>query len=112
MSMLSVLWEPFVTFGFMRRALVATITLGMGAGPVGVLLQLRRMSLIGDAMSHAILPGAAIGYLLAGGLSLVAMGLGGIVAGLGVAMLAGLVSRRTHLAEDANFASFYLTSLA
>ncbi|MFT8897675.1 MAG: metal ABC transporter permease [Acetobacter sp.] len=112
MSMLNVLWEPFVSFGFMRRALVATITLGMGAGPVGVLLQLRRMSLIGDAMSHAILPGAAIGYLLAGGLSLVAMGLGGIAAGLGVAMLAGMVSRRTHLAEDANFASFYLTSLA
>lgn len=112
MSILTVLWEPFASFGFMRRALVASITLGMGAGPVGVLLQLRRMSLIGDAMSHAILPGAAIGYLLAGGLSLVAMGLGGIVAGLGVAMLAGMVSRRTHLAEDANFASFYLASLA
>ncbi|WP_130731226.1 metal ABC transporter permease [Komagataeibacter xylinus] len=112
MSMLAGLWEPFATFGFMRRALVASITLGMGAGPVGVLLQLRRMSLIGDAMSHAILPGAAIGFLAAGGLSLTAMGLGGIAAGLGVALLAGLVSRRTHLAEDASFASFYLTSLA
>ncbi|WP_415578916.1 metal ABC transporter permease, partial [Komagataeibacter xylinus] len=78
MSMLAGLWEPFATFGFMRRALVASITLGMGAGPVGVLLQLRRMSLIGDAMSHAILPVAAIGFLAAGGLSLTAMGLGGI----------------------------------
>lgn len=112
MSLLSALWDPFASFGFMRRALVASITLGMGAGPVGVMLQLRRMSLIGDAMSHAILPGAAVGFLLAGGLSLTAMGLGGIVAGLGVALLAGLVSRRTHLAEDASFASFYLTSLA
>ncbi|MCE2565187.1 metal ABC transporter permease [Komagataeibacter sp. FNDCF1] len=112
MSLLSILWDPFADFGFMRRALVACVTLGMGAGPVGVMLQLRRMSLIGDAMSHAILPGAAIGFLLAGGLSLTAMGLGGIGAGLGVALLAGLVSRRTHLAEDASFASFYLTSLA
>ena len=111
-GLLSALWDPFADFGFMRRALVACVTLGMGAGPVGVILQLRRMSLIGDAMSHAILPGAAIGFLLAGGLSLTAMGLGGIGAGLGVALLAGLVSRRTHLAEDASFASFYLTSLA
>lgn len=111
-SLVAALWGPFADFGFMRRALVACVTLGMGAGPVGVMLQLRRMSLIGDAMSHAILPGAAIGFLLAGGLSLTAMGLGGIGAGLGVALLAGLVSRRTHLAEDASFASFYLTSLA
>ena len=42
---------------------------------------LRRMSLIGDAMAHAILPGAAIGFLLAG-LSLFAMAGGGLIAGL------------------------------
>jgi zinc/manganese transport system permease protein len=73
---------------------------------------LRRMSLVGDAMSHAILPGAAIGFLIAGGLSLPAMGLGGLVAGLSVALLSGLVSRITPLREDASFASFYLASLA
>ena len=73
---------------------------------------LRRMSLMGDAMSHAILPGAAVGFLVAGGLSLPAMGLGGLVAGLSVALLSGLISRTTALREDASFASFYLTSLA
>lgn len=102
---------PFVDFGFMRRALVACLALGLGSGPIGVLLILRRMSLVGDAMSHAVLPGAAIGFLLAG-LSLPAMGLGGLVAGLTVALLSGLVSRTTVLREDASFASFYLTSLA
>ncbi|WP_425277115.1 metal ABC transporter permease [Methylocella silvestris] len=96
----------------MRRALVASIALGLGSGPVGVLLMLRRMSLVGDAMSHAVLPGAAIGFLIAGGLSLPAMGLGGLIAGLSVALLSGLVSRTTALKEDASFASFYLTSLA
>ena len=96
----------------MRRALVATLALGLGAGPVGVLLVLRRMSLVGDAMSHAVLPGAAIGYLLAGGVSLPAMGLGGLFAGFGVALAAGLVSRGTVLKEDASFATFYLASLA
>jgi len=70
------------------------------------------MSLVGDAMSHAVLPGAAIGFLIAGGLSLPAMGLGGLVAGLSVALLSGLISRTTVLREDASFASFYLASLA
>ena len=67
---------PFADFGFMRRALVGVIALALGAGPIGIFLMLRRMSLMGDAMAHAILPGAAIGYLLAG-LSLGAMTAGG-----------------------------------
>ncbi|GES44463.1 zinc ABC transporter permease [Rhizobium dioscoreae] len=103
---------PFADYGFMRRALIACVCLGLGSGPIGVFLMLRRMSLMGDAMSHAVLPGAAIGYLIAGSLSLTAMGLGGLVAGLSVALLSGLVSRATVLQEDASFASFYLTSLA
>ena len=112
MTLYSALVAPFVEYGFMRRALVASIALGLGSGPVGVLLMLRRMSLMGDAMSHAVLPGAAIGFLIAGSVSLPAMGLGGLVAGLSVALLSGLVSRTTPLREDASFASFYLASLA
>jgi zinc/manganese transport system permease protein len=72
---------------------------------------LRRMSLTGDAMAHAILPGAALGYLF-WGLSLGAMTLGGLVAGLTVALLAGVVARGTVLGEDASLAAFYLLSLA
>lgn len=111
MMLYHVLLEPFVEFGFMRRALVACMALGIGSGPVGVLLMLRRMSLVGDAMSHAVLPGAAIGFLVAG-FSLPVMGLGGLLAGLSVALLSGLVSRFTTQREDASFASFYLMSLA
>ena len=112
MTSYQLLIEPFADYGFMRRALIASISLGLSAGPVGVLLLLRRMSLIGDAMSHAVLPGAAIGFLVAGGLSLIAMGIGGLVAGISVALLSGFVSRTTILKEDASFATFYLTSLA
>lgn len=111
-ALYDVLIGPFADFGFMRRALVASLALGLGAGPVGVILMLRRMSLMGDALSHSVLPGAALGYLLAGGLSLPMMGIGGLIAGLGVALLSGWVSRTTQLKEDASFASFYLTSLA
>ncbi len=112
MSAYDLLVAPFVDYGFMRRALMAAVCLGFSAGPIGVFLLLRRMSLMGDAMSHAVLPGAAIGYLVAGSLSLTAMGIGGLVAGLSVAVLSGLVSRATVLPEDASFASFYLASLA
>ena len=102
---------PFSEFEFMRRALAAVIALSLGGGPIGVFLMLRRMSLVGDAMAHAILPGAAIGFLLSG-LNLFAMMTGGLVAGFAVALLAGLVSRSTGVKEDASLATFYLASLA
>src|SRR6188768_283287 len=103
--------SPFVEFAFMRRALVGALALALGAGPVGVFLMLRRMSLVGDAMAHAILPGAAIGFLVSG-LNLFAMTTGGLVAGFAVAILAGVVARSTGLKEDASLATFYLASLA
>lgn len=109
------LWEllvgPFLEFGFMRRALAGCLALALGAAPVGAILMLRRMSLTGDAMAHAILPGAAVGYLVAG-LSLPAMTIGGIVSGLLVAVASTLVARRGRQSEDSSLAAFYLMSLA
>jgi zinc/manganese transport system permease protein len=104
-------FAPFVEFGFMRRALVGCLALALGSGPIGTFLVIRRMSLMGDALSHAVLPGAALGFIV-GGLSLPAMSLGGVGAGLVVALLSGLVTRLTPLREDASFAAFYLISLA
>jgi zinc/manganese transport system permease protein len=94
-----------------RHSLAAIFALALSAGPIGVFLMLRRMSLIGDAMSHAILPGVAIAFLAAG-LNVFAMTLGGLVAGLLIAVLAGVVSRATALHEDASLAVFLLVSLA
>lgn len=102
---------PFIEFEFMRRALVGVGALALGASPIGVFLMLRRMSLVGDAMAHAILPGAAIGFLVSG-LSLLAMSTGGMIAGFVIALLAGLVARTTELKEDAALAVFFLISLA
>ena len=115
MSLMMWLWDmavaPFAEFAFLRRALVATLALSVSAAPLGVFLTLRRMSLLGDALSHAVLPGVAIGFMLSG-LSLTAMALGGVAAGMAVAALAGLVTRFTLLKEDASLAAIYLVALA
>jgi zinc/manganese transport system permease protein len=103
--------EPFVEFGFMRRALVASLALAIGGSSIGVFLILRRMSLMGDALAHALLPGAALGFLL-GGLSLPAMSLGGFLAGILTALASGVIARFTRLREDATFAAAYLSALA
>lgn len=104
-------FQPFIEYGFMRRALVVCLALSVSTTALGIFLLLRRMSLMGDALSHAILPGVAVGYLLSG-MSLLAMSVGGFIAGIAVALVAGWVSRRTPLKEDASFAGFYLGSLA
>ncbi|WGY45181.1 metal ABC transporter permease [Vibrio sp. ABG19] len=103
--------DAFIQYGFMRRSLVACLALSLSLAPLGVFLLLRRMSLVGDALSHAVLPGVAVGYLFSG-MSLLAMGLGGFIAGLVVAMASGWISKMTRLQEDSAFAGLYLGSLA
>ena len=109
--MLDALYQPFVEFTFIRRALIGGVALALSAGPLGVFLILRRMSLIGDAIAHGILPGAALSFWLFG-LSLPALTLGGLTAGLAMAGLAAWVTRRTGLREDASLAALYPISLA
>lgn len=107
---LNILLAP-ITDDATRRAFVAIAVLSFGSAPIGVFLMLRRMSLMGDAMSHAILPGVAVAFLFAG-MNRVLMTIGGLIAGLIVAVLTGLMSRLTDMKEDASLAVFYLVSLA
>ena len=102
--------DPF-SFSFMRRALVGCVALSLAGPPLGVILVLRRMSLMSDVLQHGILPGLALGALF-GGLSFWAMGLGGLIAGLAVALLAGLAARATNGREDSQLAGAYLIALA
>jgi zinc/manganese transport system permease protein len=95
----------------MKRALIGALLVSLSSAPLGVFLVLRRMSLLGDIMAHAILPGVAVAFILFG-MSIPAMSIGGLVAGLTVALLAGFVSRVTSLREDASFAALYLIAVA
>lgn len=111
MGLYDLAFAPFADYAFMRRALLAVAAVACGSAPLGVLLVLRRLSLMADAMSHAIMPGVALAFTFVG-FSLPAMSLGGFVAGLLVALLAGLAARATDQREDASFAVFYLLALA
>jgi len=95
----------------LRSAAAGGLALAFGGAPLGVLLIARRMSLSGDALSHGILPGAAIAFLLCGPNPL-ALTLGALVAALVVVSLSSLLARTQRLPEDAAFAVIYLSALA
>ncbi|WP_284360359.1 metal ABC transporter permease [Candidatus Phycosocius spiralis] len=103
--------SPFMEYEFMARAALGGCVLAVAGAPLGVFLILRRMSLVGDAVGHAVLPGAAGAALLTGG-STVLMTLGAALTGLLVFVTAGFASRALRLPEDAGFAVFYLAALA
>ncbi|MGQ4880538.1 metal ABC transporter permease [Billgrantia sp. LNSP4103-1] len=109
----TLLWwftSPF-DYAFMRRALVASVALSFSAPILGVLLTLRGMSLMGEALSHAIMPGVAVAFMLAG-FSLPLMMLGGVLAGLVTVAMAGGVTQFSGLKEDAAMASLFLIAMA
>lgn len=108
---IDILFDPFINFGFMRRAIVACCALSISITPIGSFLMLKRMSLIGDALSHSILPGVAIGYFYSGA-SFTMMSIGGFISGLIVAVLSIWISQKTSLQKDASFSGFCMGSLA
>jgi zinc/manganese transport system permease protein len=95
----------------LMRALLAGLMLAIATAPLGVFLILRRMSLIGDAFGHAILPGAAGAALLSGGATW-AISLGAALTGTTVFISASFIGRILRLPEDAGFALFFMSALA
>ena len=110
-QILGLLISPFELFGFMRIALVACFALALANGPIGTLLLMRRESLNGNVLSHAVMPGAAVGFLYAG-YSLAALTIGGLLTGLAVAALAALSAGSRWQRQDLSLIAFYLVSLS
>ena len=106
MSLHDFIIVPF-SYEFMRRGLVSAMFLGVSGGLLGCILVLRRMALMGDALSHSLLPGIAVAWLLFG-TSTTALFFGGLVAGLLTAIGSALLSRLTRVKEDAAFGSLFV----
>ncbi|MEE1285894.1 MAG: metal ABC transporter permease [Ruminobacter sp.] len=109
--MLDLFITPFVEFDFMLNALISLLCLCCSSPIVGVFLSLKKMSLSGDAISHSILPGVTISFLFFG-LSVTALTLGGLIAGLIVIILSSLFSRASTTSSDNILTVFYLFSLS
>ena len=84
-----------------RLALTGSVLLGLSCGLLGSFLVVRKMALVGDALSHAVLPGVALGFIWNMTKDPVAIFIGATVAGLLGTMAVGVVTRTTRLKEDA-----------
>ena len=92
-----------VTIGAMTNAACAV---------VGCYLILRRMSLLGDAISHAVLPGLVIAFLLSGTLNVVYMFVGALVVGLLTAVLTQALHKHGGVPEDASMGVVFTSLFA
>ena len=110
-SMYDILITPLFDYDFMQKAFIALVCLSLSSPLIGVFLTLKKMSLSGDAISHAILPGAAAGFMFSG-LSVTAMTIGGMLTGIIVITMSSIFSRVSKSSEESNLAVFYLLSLA
>jgi ABC-type Mn2+/Zn2+ transport system permease subunit len=100
------LTEP-LTYGFMQRGMTAAVLVGILCAVVGCYVVLRGMAFLGDAISHAILPGIAIAYLLQGDILI-----GALVAAVIVALGIGFFTRRGTIKEDTAIGILFAATLS
>jgi len=104
------LLEP-VQYEFIQRALIASITIGISCGLIGTYIMLRRMSLIGDALAHAVLPGVVVSFMVAGK-SEIALFIGAVVSGIVTVLLIGFVNRNSKIKEDTSIGIIFTGAFA
>ncbi|ACK70966.1 ABC-3 protein [Gloeothece citriformis PCC 7424] len=94
-TMLTILLEP-LQYSFMQRSLIEAIIVGVICAIVGSYLMVQRLALLGDAISHSVLPGLAVAFLW--GMNIF---VGAFIAGLISTILINIIRTRSNLKEDA-----------
>lgn len=106
MSSISQFLSALGQYNFLQTALITSILVGIMSGVIGSFIILRGLSLMGDAISHAVLPGVAVAYML--GINLL---FGASIFGILAAMLIGYVASHSKLKNDTAigivFSAFY-----
>ncbi|CAK1228957.1 metal ABC transporter permease [Fructobacillus evanidus] len=106
MNSITLFLDGLMKYNFLQTALITAVLVGIMSGIVGSFIILRGMSLMGDAISHAVLPGVAVAYML--GINLL---IGASIFGLLAAMLIGFVTMKSNLKNDTAigivFSSFF-----
>lgn len=94
MGNLAVLVEPF-TFTFMLQAFTIVLLVAIPTAILSCFLVLKGWSLMGDAISHSVLPGIVLAYILG-----IPLAIGAFAAGMVCAMATGFISENSRLKED------------
>lgn len=100
-----------LSYEFIQRALIASVTIGISCGLIGTYIMLRRMSLIGDALAHAVLPGVVVSFMVAGK-SEIALFVGAVVSGIITVLLIGFVNRNSKIKEDTSIGIIFTGAFA
>ncbi|HGZ9959671.1 TPA: metal ABC transporter permease [Staphylococcus aureus] len=99
--------EHLFTYQFLNRALVTSIIVGIVCGTVGSLIVLRGLSLMGDAMSHAVLPGVALSFLFG-----IPMFVGALITGMIASIFIGYITSSSKTKPDAAIGISFTAFLA
>lgn len=98
--------EGLMEYAFLQKALLTSVIVGVVSGVIGSFIILRGMSLMGDAISHAVLPGVAVSYMLGVNFFFGAAAFG-VIAALGI----GFVNQNSRIKNDTAigivFSSFF-----
>lgn len=99
--------EHLFTYQFLNRALITSIIVGIVCGTVGSLIVLRGLSLMGDAMSHAVLPGVALSFLFG-----IPMFIGALITGMIANIFIGYITSSSKTKPDAAIGISFTAFLA
>ncbi|WP_227935560.1 metal ABC transporter permease [Alkalihalobacillus deserti] len=100
-------YESILQYEFLQRALITSILVGIVCGVIGCFIILRGMSLMGDAISHAVLPGVAVSYML--GINIF---YGAVLTGLVVAISIGYISQNSRIKNDTSIGIMFTAAFA
>ncbi|MHC1773622.1 MAG: metal ABC transporter permease [Flexilinea sp.] len=103
---MSIFFEPF-QYDFLLRSFAATLMVGIVCSVIGCYVVVRSMAFLGDALSHAVLPGVAIAYLTGGNLTI-----GALIAAIVVALGISFLSDQEEIKEDTAIGIFFTAALA
>ncbi|MBY0156437.1 MULTISPECIES: metal ABC transporter permease [Cytobacillus] len=99
--------EAVMQYGFLQKALLTSVMVGIICGVIGCFIILRGMSLMGDAISHAVLPGVAISYMLG-----VNFFFGAVISGVITAIAIGFVSQNSRIKHDTSIGIMFTAAFA
>lgn len=102
-----IFFNDLMVYDFLQKALITSVMVGIISGIIGSFIVLRGMSLMGDAISHAVLPGVAISYMLG-----ISYFYGAVVAGVLAAVGMGVISQNSRIKTDASIGIVFSAALA